>query len=72
MADTLITAEVVLPHGESENIARVISQSVDKDGNVIENYNEYPILNIVIYDVEFQEGVTKLYSESVIAQNILN
>ena len=55
LADTLITAEFVLPHGESENPARVIRQSVDKYGNIIGNYNEDPIINTGIYDVEFQE-----------------
>ena len=69
---TLITAEVVLPNGESENLARVIRRSVDKDGNFIGNYNEDPILNTVIYDVEFQDGVIKPYSANVIAQNILD
>ena len=55
LANTLINAEFVLPHGESENLARVIRQSVDKYGNIIGNYNEDPIINTGIYDVEFQE-----------------
>ena len=68
----MITAEVVLSHGESENLARVIRQSVYKYGNVIRNYNEYPILKNGIYDDEFQDGVNKPYSANVISYNILN
>ena len=45
---------------------------VDKDGNVIGDYNENPILNTDIYDVEFQDGVIKPYSANVIVWNILN
>ena len=72
LADTLITSDVVLPHGESENLARVIRLSVDKYGKVIGNYNEVPILKTGIYDVEFQDGVNKPYTANVIAYNILN
>ena len=43
--DTLINAQVVLPHGKSENLARVIQKLFDKYGNVIGSYIEYPILN---------------------------
>ena len=53
----MITTEVVLLHGENENIARVVRQSVDKDGDFIGNYNEDPIINTGIYDIEFQDGV---------------
>ena len=67
----MITAEVVLPDGESENLARVIRRLFDKDGNVIGNYNKHPILNTGIYDVEFQDGVIKPYSANIIAHNIL-
>ena len=70
--DTLITAEVILLHEEIENLARVIRRSVDKDGNVIGNYNKDPIINTGIYDVDFQDGVIKPHSANVIAQNILN
>ena len=68
----MITSEVVLPQGESENLARNIRGSVDKDRNFIRNYNENPILNTGIYDVDFQDGVIKTYSANVIAQNIFN
>ena len=68
----MITAEVVLLHGENENIARVVRQSVDKDGDFIGNYNEDPIINTGIYDIEFQDRVIQPYSASFIAQTILN
>ena len=65
LPDTLITAEMVLPYGYSENLARVIQLSVDKDRNVIGNYNEDTILNTGINDVEFQDGVINPYSANI-------
>ena len=50
IADRLINAKVVLPHGESDNIAKVIRCSIDVNGQVIGNHNEYPILNTCIYE----------------------
>ena len=68
----MIASEVVIPHGESEDLARVIRRSVDKYGNVFGNYNKSPTINTGIYDVEFQDRVIKPYSANCFAQNILN
>ena len=40
IADTLINAEVVLPHGESDNIAKVIRHYLDVNGKVIVNHDK--------------------------------
>ena len=52
LANTLINAEFVLPHGESENLARVIRRPVDKYGIFIVNYNEDPILNTESFQLQ--------------------
>ena len=57
LADTLIIAEVKLPQGESEVLAKVLRRSVDEDGKVIGCYNENPILNTIVYDLEFSPMV---------------
>ena len=68
----MINYRVFLPHGESENIAKVIRLSLDVNGQVIGNHNEDPILNTCIYDVEFQDRIIKIYAANVISQNILS
>ena len=50
----------------------MIWRSLDVDGKVIGNHNEYPILNTFIYDVELQYGIINSYAANVIAQNILS
>lgn len=71
LADTLITAEVKLPQGDSEVLAKVLRRSVDEDGKVIGCYNENPILNTIVYDLEFPDGTVKEYAGNVIAEHVL-
>ena len=72
IADTLINSKVASPHGDSDNLAKVIWRSPYVNEQGIVNYNEYPILNTCIYDVELQDGIIKSYAANAIAQNILN
>ena len=37
---------------------------------VYNSYNENPLLNSIIYDVEFPDGQIKEYAANVIAQNM--
>jgi hypothetical protein len=48
MTDLLINAEVLLPQGESEQMAKVLRQAVDDDGKVIGTFNNNPILNTIV------------------------
>ena len=49
----------------------MIKRSVDSDGKVIGNYNELPVLNTMLYDVQFPDGSIKPYSANLINENIL-
>ena len=69
--DILMNAEVLLPQGEELRLAKVIRRSVDYDGNVGGNYNDIPILNTVLYDVQFPDAEIKPYLVNLIAENIL-
>ena len=71
MTDTLINNEVLLPHGEELLISKVLRLSVDEQGKVIGNPDENPILNTLIYHVEFPDSNIKKYSANVIPENIL-
>ena len=52
-------------------MAKVIKRSADSDGKVIVNYNEIPVLNTILYDVQLPDESIKTYSENLIAENIL-
>ena len=69
-ADTLINAEVLLPHGESKALATVMRRSVDVDGKLIGCLNDNPLLNTMVYDCEFSDGTTKAFAANTIAENI--
>ena len=52
-------------------MAKVIQRSVDSDGRVGGNYNDVPILNTVLYYVQFTDSAIKTYSANLIEENIL-
>ena len=57
VADLLINSEVLLGHGETQQMARVIRRSLDSEGKVIGNLHGN--LNSLVYDVEFPDGAVK-------------
>ena len=64
--DILINAEVLLPQGEEMTNARVLGRSKGEQGI----YDENPLLNTILYDVEFDDGTVKQYSANTIAMNM--
>jgi hypothetical protein len=68
--DLLIHAEVLLPQGEDIKSAKVKGRSKDKSGSTIGSYDPNPLLNSIIYDVEFPDGVVKQYAANTIAENM--
>ena len=66
-----MNAEVLLPQGEELRLSKVIQRSVDSDGKVGGNYNDIPVLNNFLYDVQFPDGAIKTYLTNLIAENIL-
>ena len=53
-------------------MAKVIRRSIGPDGKIVGAFNENPILNTLVYDVEFLDGAVKQYAANVIAENVLN
>ena len=68
----MINAEVFLPHDETQQIAKVICRIIDINRNVIENFDGNPVLNSLVYDVEFTYGTVKHYAANVISENVLS
>ncbi len=71
ICDALINCEVLLPQGESTQLARVVRRSLNDNGLHVGKYDDNPILNTAIYDVEFPDGTTKEFGANIIAENIL-
>ena len=70
LADTLINAKVLLPHEDSQAIARVVRRAVDDEGRMICTFNENPLLNMLLYECELNDGTMKEYAANTIALNI--
>ena len=60
--DILINAEMLLLQGEELSLEKVIQRSVDLYEKLGGNYNDIPILNTVLYDVQFTDGAIDPYS----------
>ena len=68
--DLLIHAEVVLPHREELQASKVKRKAKGLNGNLTGTYNQKPLLNSMLYDVEFPDGAIKQYYANVIAKNM--
>ena len=70
LMDGLINAEVLLPIGDGEAIAKVVQYAVDSEGKLIGEYNENHILNTLRYMCELRDGTVKEFAANMIALNI--
>ena len=68
--DLLINAEVLLPQGEDLKPAKVKGRSKDIHGDIIGTFDDNPLLNSILYDVEFPDGAVKQYAANTIAENM--
>ena len=69
--DKLINVEIYVQHGDALEKGKVIGRSIGPDGTTTGQYDDNPILNSVIYDVEFPDGQVKEHAANVIAENML-
>ena len=69
--DRLLNAQVSLPDGDKDVIGKVIQRSIGPDGKITGVYDDNPMLNSIIYDVELPDGQLKEYAANVIAENML-
>jgi len=70
--DQIINCEVQLQHGSKLERGRVVKRAIGPDGTTAGEYNENPILNSVVYEVEFPDGDVQEYAANVIAENMLS
>ena len=70
--DKLINAEILLQLDDKMVMGKVKGRSLGDDGKVVGSYDDNPILNSIIYDVEFPYGQVKEYAANILAENMLS
>ena len=55
----LMNSEVLIPQGEDVRLAKFTRSNVDSNSQVLGNYNKIPILNTILYDIQFPDGTIK-------------
>ena len=70
--DLLIHSEVVLPHRDKLRNAKILCRLLDPTGWSVGTYHKNPILNTLLYDVEFPDREVKEYSANVIAEKLIS
>ena len=61
----------MLPHEKTQQMANFILCTINSNGNIIVTFDENPVLNSLVYDVEFPDGAVKNYVANVISENVL-
>ncbi len=65
-----ISAEVMIPKGDTLIPARVIGRKTDRDGNPIGIGHSNPLIDTRIYEVQFPDGHMEEFAANTIAENI--
>ena len=69
--DKIIHSEVALQLGESISTGKVTKRALGPDGRTAGTYDDNPMLNSIVYEVEFPDGQVKEYAANIIAENML-
>jgi hypothetical protein len=69
--DKIINSEVALQLGEGFSTGKVTQRAIGPDGTTAGTYDDNPMLNSIVYEVEFPDGQVKEYAANVIAENML-
>jgi hypothetical protein len=65
-----LTAQVLLPQGDTYEKGTVIRRKCDNEGNLIGRSNTNPILDTRVFEVQFPDGHIAEYSTNVLAENL--
>ena len=70
--NNILNAGVALQLDENVVAGRVKQQALLPEVNIVGRYVENPMLNFIIYEVDFPDSQLKDYLENVIANNMLS
>ena len=68
--DQINNSEALLQHYNDLQASKVIQISINTDGKVAEEYDENPMFNSMVYDVELPYGTIREYSVNFIAETL--
>ena len=68
--DAFVNMEVLMSQGGEERVARVVGRAVDENGELIGQHNDNPVLNTLLYEVEFPDGQCQTYAANLIAEAV--
>eukprot|EP00804_Cyclotella_cryptica_P025829 CCRYP_002699-RA/>CCRYP_002699-RA protein AED:0.25 eAED:0.20 QI:0/-1/0/1/-1/1/1/0/678 len=68
--DFLVNSEVLLPVGNSQELARVLCRKRDADGKVVGMAHHNPALDTCVYEVRFPDGRTEELAANFIAEAV--
>ena len=69
--DKILHAEVSLQLGEEMAVGKVTRRALGPDGRVTGTYDDNPMMNSMVYEIEFADGQIKEYAANIIAENML-
>ena len=69
--DRLINAEILLQQDDKVQMGNVKGRAINSQGRCTGTYDDNPIHNSIIYDVEFPDGEVKEYAANILAENML-
>ncbi len=70
--DRYLNAELLLPHGDKMQLARVIRRQKNAEGELVGVPNVNPILDTRQYEVQFPDGATDVVNANLIAENLFS
>ena len=71
VTDLLINTDISLTKGDKLSTGKFIRRSVDEHGKLIGTYDDNPLLNSHIYEVEFPDREIKEFAANILADNCL-
>ena len=69
--DVLLNSEVLLNQGDEVKCGTVKQRAMGADHKTIGTYDDNPVLNTMVYEVNFPDGYVKEYAANIIAKNML-
>ena len=68
----MINSKVQMQHNNMMQTGKVKRRTIGPDGKVTGLYDDNPINNSIIYEVEFPDGQVKEYAANIITDNIFS
>jgi hypothetical protein len=72
MWDKLINTEIIQQEGDKLQRGKVKRRSIDDNGKTMGAYSDNPIMNSIVYEVEFPDGALKEYAANILSDNLLS